>query len=244
MLVTERKISAIETEDGAGARIKRLFPTLQMPDFDPFVLLDEFFLAPSAGFPLHPHRGFEAVTFMLEGGFHHTDTMGNDRTIFTGGVQYFVAGRGIEHAEMPGTEMMNHGIQLWVNLPQRLKKLAPSYHEVPPERVPIDRNDDMAERLIVGGASPVHLHTAADYRHVVLMMGGTYLFRVPEGMKGLIYLIQGNVMIEDESLNAGEALIFEQTDVVEISAGLNSQFMILAGVPHREPIHMHGSFVD
>jgi redox-sensitive bicupin YhaK (pirin superfamily) len=107
-----RKVVAVETFEGAGARVKRLFPTSQLRNFDPFVLLDEFLVEPPASFPSHPHRGFKAITYMLEGGFHHTDDLGNDSIVLAGGLQKFTAGRGIVHSELPGTKGLNRGLQL------------------------------------------------------------------------------------------------------------------------------------
>lgn len=248
-VITEHVIAAEETRDGADVRIKRLFPTRRIKNYDPFVLLDEFFLEPSAGFPQHPHRGFEVITFMLEGGFHHTDTMGNDRTVFADGAQYFVAGKGIEHSEMPGTEGENHGIQLWVNLPRRLKGLDPSYQQFDPEAFPIVREGgqgesiDVQERTIVGPGSPLRLNTNILYRDLVLLPGAAYMADVPSGMRGLVYVISGSIEIGGDHISPGEAYLIGNPRV-QVSAALNTRCLFLAGEPHREPIHQHGSFVD
>jgi redox-sensitive bicupin YhaK (pirin superfamily) len=121
---------AVGTEEGEGAFVRRLFPTQDFNYLDPFVLFDEFFVIPPAGFPDHPHRGFEVITYMRGGAFLHRDSMGNEQIIKAGGVQRITTGRGIVHAEMPGTKGVNHGLQIWINLPRRLKGLEPSYQNI------------------------------------------------------------------------------------------------------------------
>ena len=137
-----RKIEAVETAEGAGAIVKRVFPTGQLKHFDPFPLLDEFNIEPPAGFPEHPHGGFEAVTYMLQGGFHHTDNLGNDSTVMAGGAQRFTAGKPIMHSELPGTEGSNRGLQLWIRLPTKLRDLEPTYQQVDPKDIPERDTED------------------------------------------------------------------------------------------------------
>lgn len=244
MLTTIPKTTAVETRDGAGVRIRRLFPSPKVRAYDPFVLFDEFFLEPSAGFPLHPHAGFEAVTYILEGGFHHTDTMGNDTTICDGGVQYFSAGRGIEHSEMPGTEGMNHGVQIWVNLPRSLKEMNPSYHQVEPQQIPTYEDDTAFVRTVIGGKSPVRLHTIVFLLDVVLKAEKTYQYRIPEGFSGLVYPVAGDVRIEGEPFAPGETYFLDRYQQADICAHVHSRFLLLSGQPLNQPIRLHGSFVD
>ena len=244
MLVKERKRAAIQTEEGAGVRVRRLFPVPEMNHYDPFVLFDEFFLGPSVGFPLHPHRGFEAITYMLEGVFHHRDIMGNDTTITQGGVQYFSAGRGLMHSEMPGTRGMNHGIQLWVNLPKRLKNMNPSYNQVDPEKLPVAESSDAIIRTIVGKGSPVRLHSDITYLDVIVKTKGTFFPRITADIKGFVYVISGSVKINDEVIDPEEAFLFDTLRNFQVTAIKRSRFLLVAGKPHGEPIHMHGSFVD
>src|SRR6056297_2002791 len=159
-----RKLKARETSDGAGARIKRLFPGPAFSHFDPFVLLDEFFVTPEAGFPEHPHQGFEAVTYMLEGAFRHKDNLSNDSVVSAGGVQRFSAGKEIRHAEMPGTDGMNHGLQLWINLPRDMKDSSPTYQQVNPKDIPVESQNGVEIRTIIGNDSPVAVNTNVLYQ--------------------------------------------------------------------------------
>jgi redox-sensitive bicupin YhaK (pirin superfamily) len=242
MLTNERVLNAMETEDGAGVRIKRLFPSLSLQNYDPFVLFDEFFLVPPAGFPTHPHRGFEAVTYMLEGGFHHRDTMGNDTTVLGGGAQYFVAGAGLEHAEMPGTPGMNHGIQLWVNLPGRLKDTEPSYRQI--SSIPIKEDNEKIVRAVVGDHSPLHLHDAVQYADILFKANSMLPFAAPEGSRGFVYVIGGHVTIEEEQMRSGQAFFFDTGAVFSIHAREGARILTISGKPYNEPIRLHGSFVD
>ncbi len=130
------KVLAVGTMEGRGARVQRVFPTQLTGYQDPFVLLDDFAVAEPAGFPDHPHRGFEAFTYMIEGGFHHKDNLGNDSVVETGGTQRFTAGKGARHSEMPGSGGVNRGLQLWINLPRSLKKMEPEYEPIHGDDIP------------------------------------------------------------------------------------------------------------
>jgi redox-sensitive bicupin YhaK (pirin superfamily) len=244
MLLAISRLTARETIDGSDVRIKRLFPGNEINHFDPFVLFDEFFLTTSAGFPLHPHRGFEAVTYMLEGGFHHTDTVGNDSTVCIGGVQYFSAGKGIEHSEMPGTEGLNHGIQLWVNLPRDLKKMDPEYHQVDAQNIPTREDDDTVIRTIIGTGSPVRLHTAVTYLDVILKAQRQFVAEIPEAYNGILYVISGEILIKDEVFGQGEAFLMDDERIVPMVSKEHSRVIFLSGQPHHQTIRQHGSFVD
>ncbi len=239
-----RKIMAVEMAEGAGARVKRLFPTQHLKHVDPFVLLDEFFVGSSAGFPSHPHRGFEAITYMLEGSFRHKDNVGNDRQVSQGGVQRFTAGRGIVHSEMPGEAELNHGIQLWVNLPKRLKKIEPSYEQVDPPQIPESTRNGQVVRTIVGDRSPIDLHTDILYLDIRVEAESSYIFAIPPRFAGLIYVYEGELQTSETGLQAGEGLLLEAEEELSIHSQSPSRFLALAGKPHGEPIHLHGSFVD
>ncbi|KAL6072581.1 Pirin, variant 2 [Balamuthia mandrillaris] len=145
-----RVVQAMETEEGAGARVKRSIGTPKLSDLDPFLMLDEFFVQPPAGFPDHPHRGFETVTYMLEGKFKHKDNKGHAGTIGPGDLQWMTAGRGIIHSEMPATEGVNHGLQLWINLAAKHKMTEPQYQELLAADIPMAREEGVLVRVIAG----------------------------------------------------------------------------------------------
>jgi redox-sensitive bicupin YhaK (pirin superfamily) len=173
-----RKIVAVETAEGAGALVKRVFPTQQLRYFDPFVLLDEFFVEPPASFPSHPHRGFEAITYMLEGGFHHIDNLGNNTVVLAGGLQKFTAGKGIVHSELPGTRGLNRGLQLWIRLPSKLGNIKPDYQQVESKAIPERDLNGVHIRVIAGENSPVKLYTKIIYLDVISPQRAEFVYEV------------------------------------------------------------------
>ena len=125
--------------EGDGVDVKRLFPLPGFMNFDPFVLWDHFDIGAGRGFPNHPHRGFEAITYMFAGGMNHKDNLGNESFVTAGGAQRFTAGSGLVHSEMPAEQGQSNGIQLWINLPQRLKQSAPEYQQVNEDKFPVKK---------------------------------------------------------------------------------------------------------
>lgn len=230
------KVQSVETEEGAGAKVKRLFPTQYIENYDPFVLLDEFFVDQNAGFPPHEHRGFEAITYMMKGSFKHKDNLGNDSEVFAGGAQRFTAGKGIIHSEMPGKSKFNHGLQLWVNLPRRLKGIRPSYQQV--NSFPKNKKEGITISTIVGRKSPIKINTPILYQDIKIEEGKNFLVELPEEFRGLLYVIEGGL----ERLKKGEALFFENN--IKIKSKTSSRFVLIAGKPHNEPIRQNGPFVD
>jgi redox-sensitive bicupin YhaK (pirin superfamily) len=200
MRKVSRKIISVETLEGAGARVKRVFPTSQLSHFDPFVLLDEFLVEPPAGFPPHPHRGFEAITYMLEGGFHHTDDLGNDSIILAGGLQKFTAGRGIVHSELPGTRGLNRGLQLWIRLPSKLGSVKPDYQQIESRSVPEREMDGLRIRVIAGENSPVKMYTKIIYLDVISLQKGYFVYQIEPEANVFIYILEGNLAITDSKV--------------------------------------------
>lgn len=235
---------AVEMDEGAGARVKRLFPAAGLRHVDPFVLLDEFFVGPEAGFPDHPHRGFEAITYLLSGGMHHRDNLGNDSIVQAGGAQVFNAGRGIVHSEAPVGKETAHGIQLWINMARIHKDLPPSYQPVHTEQLPLKELPYGRVRTIVGPGSPIHLHTSMSYDDVELQQDGEFHLTVPAHHTGLLYTIAGRPEVADEELQAGEALLLAGASVLTVYATRPCRFIFLSGQPHGEAILQQGSYVD
>lgn len=243
-----QRITARPTTDGQGASLLRVFPGPGLRHLDPFVLLDDFDVRKPAGFPEHPHRGFEAFTYMIEGAFHHRDSLGNDSVIGPGGTQRFTSGRGARHSEMPASEGSNRGLQLWVNLPQRLKTMAPSYAGLAggslPERAH-ERDGGVLGRIreVVGASSPVELQTEVEYLDVELLADASFDHVVPTGHNAILYVIAGRVTLLGETLERGQALL-PSPGRVEIVAHEASRMLWLSGRPHGEPIRQRGPFVD
>ncbi len=243
-----RQTEAVSMEEGAGAQVRRLFPTAHQRHLDPFVLLDEFTVIPPAAFPEHPHGGFEAVTYMLDGAFRHRDDLGNDETVGAGGAQRFTAGKRLVHAELPGGEEASHGLQLWVNLPRALKEMEPDYQAVPAEAIPEEEVGGVRTRAVGGSGSPVRLHPRVRYVDVSFKPGPegdplTHEEQIPLDWNGLVYVLVGGVTMSGRRLDRREAFLFEGGGQLEIATEGAARCVVIAGEPIGEPIHQRGSFV-
>lgn len=237
-------LPAEDTEEGAGARVKRLFPTYRRRNFDPFVLFDEFFVAPPAGFPPHPHRGFEAITYMFAGSFRHEDNLGNQSVVATGGAQRFTAGRGLVHSEMPAGTDLSHGIQLWINLPKRDKDIDPGYQQVDAAAFPDHDIPGGRLRTVVGPGSPLLIRTPMLYYDVVLNAGSSHQTPVAEDFNTLAYVVAGAIETDELQVTAGQAILLERVAHFAARAAADCRFVLIAGRPHHEPILQHGPYVD
>jgi len=234
--------------EGAGAKVKRLFPSSDLEHYDPFVLLDEFFVDPEAGFPRHRHAGFEAITYMIEGGFRHKDNMGNDSSIEDGGVQRFTAGKGIEHSEMPVGDKTSHGFQLWINLPKELKDTEPSYQKVSAEQIPVKREGKTKIKTIIGEGSPVKTNTPVLYQDVILEEACFTSIEFPENYRGFLYVYDGEITIdsmgsEKETISDNQAYIPDEESRFSIGCNEKSKFIVISGEPIKEEIRLQGSVV-
>ncbi|MHB1416944.1 MAG: pirin family protein [Chloroflexota bacterium] len=238
----------VNTTDGADARIRRVLPNRNLANADPFVLLDEFFVEPPTGFPEHPHGGFEIITYILEGGFRHKDSLGNDRTVMAGGLQKINAGRGIRHAEMPASEGLSHGLQLWVNLPRAEKGSDPDYEEVTPSQVPESSGEGYQVRIIAGADSPVRLRTPVLYLDVTVQPGKSWQGELPSDYNGFVYVLRGSGRFGANSGpgEEGRLLMLGEGDSLGATAEGETplHFVLIAGQPHGEPIRLRGSFVE
>lgn len=242
--VNRKILVAAEMKEGDGAKVKRLFPTGNYKHHDPFVLIDEFFVTPPAGFPPHPHRGFEAITYMIEGEFRHEDNLGNASTVSGGGAQRFTAGKGIVHSEMPGKVGTAHGLQLWINLPQRLKKMDPGYQQVNANEFPVEKNGAVEIRNIVGGNSPLKLNTDVVYQDVSMPGGAVHEVILNSGFSGFIYVLEGSVNLDGQYVNASQAVLLKVSDKFKILTKAGARLVLVSGLPHNEPIRQRGPYVD
>ncbi len=254
-------IAAVEgmaTSDGAGVSMTRMLGTPKLRTLDPFLMLDLFgsdeptdYLA---GFPDHPHRGFETVTYMLAGRMRHADNHGHEGVIETGGVQWMTAGRGLVHSEMPEqTEGLMRGFQLWINLPARLKMTEPRYQEFPAPRIPVEQRDDGVTVTVIAGdtargtAGPVRAEaTDARYFDVALPAGAAFVEPLPTGHTAFLVLFEGSLGLagSDGPLTGPRVIVLGAGDRVEAVAGADgARFLLLAGQPLGEPIAWGGPFV-
>lgn len=250
-------VKGVPASDGAGVRMTRLLGTPQAQMFDPFLMLDFFDSADSrdygAGFPDHPHRGFETVTYMLEGRMRHADNKGHSGVIETGGVQWMRAGSGLVHSEMPEqTEGRMSGFQLWVNLPGRAKMSAPAYQEFGPERIPVERRADGAQVKIIAGRTGTGLEGPVRneevdplYFDVSLPAGARFEETVGAQRQVMVVAFQGALTIAGRRMEATSVAFLGAGERVELeSAGDGpARLLLIAGRPLGEPVAWAGPFV-
>ena len=256
-----RVVRGQETSDGAGVRLKRSIGTSELDHLDPFLLLDEFKSEDSddyiAGFPDHPHRGFETVTYMLAGTMEHRDHAGNKGNLVAGSVQWMTAGKGIIHSEMPKQDNgLMWGFQLWINLPSQLKMSPPRYQDIPPEDIPETRpQEGVLVRVIAGEAGGVRgpvlgVATEPLYLDVSLPAHTRFIQEVPEGHNCFCYVFEGegsfpvNGEGEGSSVSAGHLAVLGDGDGVSVSTAASPlRLILLAAKPIGEPVRRHGPFV-
>ncbi|MEO7051353.1 MAG: pirin family protein [Rhodanobacter sp.] len=250
------RVRGIDTADGAGVKLKRIIGQSALDTLDPFLLLDEFRSDSAddyvAGFPEHPHRGFETVTYMLAGHMRHADNHGNRGDLVPGSVQWMTAGRGILHSEMPQQENgLMWGFQLWVNLPATDKMTAPRYQDIGPERIPVVRPADGVEVKVIAGelagaTGPVEgIPTAPVYLDVALQPGARFALNLPAGHHGFAYVFDGDAaMVGGELLQRSELGVLSDGEQLQLAGGDKaSRLLIVAGRPLREPVARYGPFV-
>lgn len=243
--------------EGAGVRLKRIFPSRALDFPDPFLLLDHFGSEDPAdylaGFPMHPHRGIETVTYMLAGEVAHRDSIGNAGVIHGGDVQWMTAGRGILHEEMPRpVDGTMAGFQLWVNLPAQLKMTRPRYQEIPASALPeITRADGTRIRVIAGESDGIRgpvteIVADPDFLDVTLPAGGAFTRTVEREHAVLAYVFEGQGRFgpEEQAVAGARLVVFADGDTVTAHAGDRGvRFLFLSGRPTHEPIVRYGPFV-
>ena len=243
------------TSDGAGVRLTRVIGTSQMPELDPFLMLDEFGSdRPGdyiAGFPSHPHRGFETVTYMLDGRMRHKDNHGNKGLLMPGSVQWMAAGRGIVHSEMPEQDHgLMRGFQLWVNLPAKDKMGAPQYQEFAAERIPeVQEGAGVRIKVIAGRVGEVEgpvRQPATDPLYLDIALAGQARFEhaIAAGHNVFAYVYEGEADFAGTRVGKGELVVFGEGEGVAVSgvAG-QSRLILVAGRPIKEPVARYGPFV-
>src|SRR6185503_17099703 len=261
MSASQRKVAeVIEPQpvvEGAGVRLKRSIGTRALNYLDPFLLLDHFASTDpadyQAGFPLHPHRGIETVTYMLRGGIDHRDSIGNSGSIGPGDVQWMTAGGGIMHEEMPQVRPEGiDGFQLWVNLPAKLKMTRPRYQGVLSTEIPtVQIKHGVQVRVITGEAGGVKGpvgEIAADptYLDVTVPVDASFTHEVSSGHTAFAYLFEGEASFadDDQMISHTRLIVWSDGDFVRVTAGENgARFLLVSGKPLNEPIARYGPFV-
>ena len=256
-------IPALATSDGGGVKLRRSLGQSQTLRLDPFLMLDEFSSEIAddyiAGFPDHPHRGFETVTYMLDGHMLHQDHLGNQGDLKSGGAQWMTAGRGIIHSEMPQQESGRlRGFQLWINLPAREKMKPASYRDFQPEEIPLLNLPNGGQVKVLAGTAilegqaitgPIQgISTRPLFLDVRLPAGGTFMHPLIADHHAFVYMYEGNALIGTQDdlrpLAAHMAGILSPGDQLELQAGDKATaFLLLAAKPLQEPIIQYGPFV-
>nr|WP_314547764.1 pirin family protein [uncultured Massilia sp.] len=253
----ERVLGGQFVMDGAGVKINRVLTQTLQRRLDPFLMLDAFGSDKAgdyiAGFPEHPHRGFETVTYMLTGRMRHRDSAGNEGLVTNGGVQWMTAGRGVIHSEMPEQEEgLMEGFQLWLNLPAKDKMSAPWYRDIPTEEVPRFTLPSGATVQVIAGSS----HGIAGavqrdgtqplYLDIDLPEGATFEQPLPAGHNAFLYVFRGEAVVEGKGVPQARMAILDNaqgSDGVRIKAASPTRLLLIAGQPLNEPIAQYGPFV-
>jgi hypothetical protein len=252
----QRVISPMAVSDGAGVKLNRLIATPTLDYLDPFLLLDHFGSENKddyiAGFPQHPHRGIETVTYMLKGVVHHKDTMGNAGTIQAGDIQWMTAGGGLMHEEMPEASPEGlSGFQLWVNLPSQLKMSKPRYQEIKADKIPVFEKDGAKIKVIAGQVGETkgavsEIYAEPNYLDVTLETNAELTHLIAEGHNAFAYIFNGSADFDDSGslVKNPKLVIFSDGDFVKIKAGENgARFLLVSGKPLNEPVARYGPFV-
>ena len=262
-------ITAHRQMEGEGFVVRRPFPGPALALADPFLLLDqigavEYAPGEARGTPWHPHRGFETVTYMIDGAFEHQDTTGGGGLITDGATQWMTAGAGIQHIERPPERLvvtggLFHGVQLWVNLPAAKKWTPPRYQDIEASDVALLSNDDGSSILriiageLAGHNGPGVTHTPITYLHATVAPGARVALRWPRDFNALVYVLagRGHVGAEERPLDEGQLAVFGPGDALMLRAAEKQpssspaswEVLVLGGLPIREPVARHGPFV-
>ena len=251
----QKIIKPINSSDGAGVKLKRSIG-VEPNYFDPFLMLDEFGSENSedyiAGFPPHPHRGIETVTYMLAGDFEHKDSTGGEGKMSAGDVQWMKTGSGIIHSEMPAMkEGKLHGFQLWINMPAKLKMSKPEYIYIDADKMKIHKDKDKQIKVIAGkfekAEGPVKGHNVEPiYFDVELNKGKKFDFKIPSTHNSFIYLINGEIEIGEKKhskVKNSTLVLLSRGENLKVSAIINAKFLVISGKPINEEIARGGPFV-
>ncbi|MGO8969384.1 MAG: pirin family protein [Myxococcaceae bacterium] len=258
-----RVVTAHRQKEGGGFVVRRPYPTAGLSLVDPFLLLDE--MGPVAyrpgeavGAPDHPHRGFETVTYLLEGESEHEDSAGHAGTLRPGDVQWMTAGSGVVHSELPSPRIREqggrvHGFQVWVNLPRRDKLMAPRYQEIAAAAIPVGRSaDGLAEARVVAGEAlgaraVIQTRTPIFFQDWTLRPGAQVALALPAEHQASAYVFGGEALVAGTRVSDGQLALLGPGDAVELGAATRAsgpaRLLLLSGVPLREPVARYGPFV-
>jgi redox-sensitive bicupin YhaK (pirin superfamily) len=252
-------VTAHRQREGGGFIVRRPFPTRQLDQVDPFLMLDEmgpvtYGPGQAVGAPDHPHRGFETITYILDGVVEHADSMGHTGRIEPGGVQWMTAGSGVVHSEMPGRELLRdggrmHGFQIWLNLPAALKMTPPQYQERSADQIPTATSPDGRAHVTViagqalGVQASISTHTPIEYHHWRLSAEAQVSTALPAGLGAFVYVFEGTATVAGTVVQEGQVAQLTDGDTVALASAQGAQLLVLAGAPLNEPVARYGPFV-
>ncbi|XP_061169957.1 pirin-like [Saccostrea echinata] len=249
-----KALLTVEEDVGPGAKVRRGVGRPELKTFDPFLLFDEFTDKLSDGMPDHPHRGFEAVTYVLKGGIEYEDSCGHKGLLQPGDLQWMTAGRGIVHCEMPHGEEEVHGLQLWVNLAKKEKMVEPAFQELLEKDIPRTTKDGVMVKVLAGEAfgikSKIYTRTPTMYLDFILDPGSKLEQPIPTGWRSFLYILCGKAKFgpagSQEEHEAHHMVTFEDDGdsiQVENSGTAKCHLVMIAGEPIKEPVYQQGPFV-
>jgi redox-sensitive bicupin YhaK (pirin superfamily) len=249
-------VGGVAASDGAGVQLQRIIGSPELDMLDPFLMLDAFGSdKPNdyiAGFPSHPHRGFETVTYIIAGRMRHKDSTGREGVIGPGDVQWMTAGKGIIHSEMPEQEEgLLMGFQLWVNLPASAKMTEPVYQEFLAEEIPLSTLEDGSKIRVICGQTNSGVagivsndYVTPTFMDITLPNGNTLQQDLPENDNAFIYVLEGSLNINEDTLENKKLGVLGKGKTVVVSAvGADARFILVAGQPINEPVARAGPFV-
>lgn len=255
----DRIVSSHRQLEGGGFVVRRPLPTAGIEHIDPFLLIDEggpvtYGPGEAIGAPDHPHRGFETVSYILEGAVEHEDSAGHRGVLQAGDVQWMTAGAGIVHSEMPTRELLERGgrvhmFQIWVNLPARLKMTRPRYQDVPAASIPTAQTSDGLARVKIiagealGQRAVIETHTPIVYQDWTLAPGADVTLPIDRANRVLAYVFEGAARIGEHDVADGQLAILGDGDSVRMRASSHGRLLLLSGVPHNEAVARYGPFV-
>ncbi|XP_050215889.1 pirin-like protein At1g50590 [Mercurialis annua] len=247
-----RKFLARPQHEGVGAIVRRSIGRFELRYFDPFLVLDEFSVTAPAGFPDHPHRGFETVTYMLQGAVTHEDFEGHKGTIGAGDLQWMTAGRGIVHSEMPAAQGTQKGLQLWINLSSNHKMIEPRYQEISSKDIAEASKQGVKVKIIAGEAlgtkSPIYTRTPTMYLDFTLKPGARHQQPIPINWNAFVYVLEGEGVFgnaKSSAVSAHHLLLLGNGDGIEVwnKSSKSLRFILVGGEPIGEPLVQLGPFV-
>lgn len=250
-------ITGNKVTDGDGVQLTRIIGSRSLLMLDPFLLLDSFETAKPqeyiGGFPPHPHRGFETVTYLLEGRMRHKDSAGNEGVIEPGGVQWMTAGSGIVHSEMPEQKQgLLHGFQLWVNLPAKAKMTAPAYQEFPADQITCEQLDNGGKVRVISGKTNqgtvgpvINEYVSPLYLDVSLPTGQEFNQAVADNANAFVYIIEGELSVGEQAdtIETHQLGILDNGSSIQLKANKQARFLLAAATPLNEPVVRGGPFV-